>query len=197
MERGEGLMRAKWEWILGRDAAVALDGLTVTEVSHSSDRELENRGLTEREVQAVRQTFRIAYEWYTQRGPNQGEPVNDAHVAFDLFRPLFVGLEVEHFYLATLTNKNHVIRTVLISKGSLTGATVHPREVFNEAIRDRAARIIVAHNHPSGDVTPSRGDVEITERIKQVGEVLGIECLAHIILGFGDDFSSFKSEGLL
>ena len=84
----------------------------------------------------------------------------------------------------------------VISVGSLTASVVHPREVFTAAIQQTAASIILVHNHPSGDPTPSREDIEVTSRMVQVGKVIDIPVLDHIIIG-GDNFVSIKEKGLM
>ena len=95
----------------------------------------------------------------------------------------------EYFVCLTLDGANRLIAKRVISIGTLTASLVHPREVFAEAITDRAASIIVAHNHPSGNLEPSAADKEVTDRLKQAGEILGIEVLDHLIIG-GDRFRS-------
>ena len=95
----------------------------------------------------------------------------------------------EYFVSLTLDGANRLIAKRVISIGTLTASLVHPREVFAEAVTDRAASIIVAHNHPSGNLEPSIADKEVTERLSQAGEILGIEVLDHLILG-GEGFRS-------
>ena len=95
----------------------------------------------------------------------------------------------EYFVCLTLDGANRLIAKRVISIGTLTASLVHPREVFAEAITDRAASIVVAHNHPSGNLEPSIADKEVTERLRQAGEILGIEVLDHLILG-GEGFRS-------
>lgn len=88
----------------------------------------------------------------------------------------------EYFVCLTLDGANRSIAKRVISIGTLTASLVHPREVFADAVADRAASIIVAHNHPSGDLRPSYADMAVTERLKQAGELLGISLVDHIIL---------------
>ena len=95
----------------------------------------------------------------------------------------------EYFVCLTLDGANRLIAKRVISIGTLTASLVHPREVFAEAITDRAASIIVVHNHPSGNLEPSLADKEVTERLRRAGEILGIEVLDHLILG-GEGFRS-------
>ena len=102
----------------------------------------------------------------------------------------------ERFVCFRLNSKLRLEGVDLISIGNLDSAPVHPRDVFNNAVRTRAAAIIVAHNHPSGDVTPSNPDIDVTNRLVQAGEVIGIKVLDHIIVGNGK-FTSMKFEGYL
>lgn len=88
----------------------------------------------------------------------------------------------EYFVCLTLDGANRLITKRIISIGTLTSSLVHPREVFAEAITDRAASIIVAHNHPSGNLEPSQADRDVTERLREAGELLGISLLDHLII---------------
>lgn len=110
--------------------------------------------------------------------------------------PRFSGKAVEEFGLLILDTRNRLKKLQLISRGSLNGSLVHPREVFREAIALQAAAIVLCHNHPSGDPTPSREDLELTRRLREAGQILGIEVLDHLILGQAR-YLSFKEEGLL
>ncbi|RNC70689.1 MAG: JAB domain-containing protein [Desulfuromonadales bacterium] len=102
----------------------------------------------------------------------------------------------EYFMALLLDGKNRIIREVQISEGSLNQSIVHPREVFNPAVRESAAAVILVHNHPTGDPDPSREDREITRRLRDAGDLMGIKVLDHIIIGDGR-FTSFVSAGLL
>lgn len=97
----------------------------------------------------------------------------------------------EHFYALFLDTKNKLLREELISLGSLDLSIAHPREVFRGAILNAAKNIIVLHNHPSGDPTPSEEDINLTKRLKKVGDLIGIEVLDHIIIG-EDSYYSFS-----
>lgn len=91
--------------------------------------------------------------------------------------------DAEEFLAVTLDTQHRPIRIVRITRGTLNASLVHPREVFRPAIADCAAAILVAHNHPSGDPTPSEDDVAITKRLKAVGDIVGIRVLDHIVVG--------------
>ena len=92
----------------------------------------------------------------------------------------------EYFVCLTLDGANRLIAKRIITIGTLTASLVHPREVFADAITDRAASIIVAHNHPSGSLEPSQADRDVTERLRQAGELLGINLVDHIVLCTND-----------
>ena len=102
----------------------------------------------------------------------------------------------EHFVIFFLDSRNQEIKREIISIGSLNANLVHPREVFEPAVRNLAAQIILAHNHPSGDPEPSEDDLIITKRLVEAGKILGIEVIDHIIVS-KDGFFSFKDKGLI
>ncbi|GFO67250.1 UPF0758 protein [Geomonas limicola] len=102
----------------------------------------------------------------------------------------------EYFMALLLDGKNRIIRRAQISEGSLNQSLVHPREVFNVAVRESAAALILLHNHPTGDPTPSPEDLEVTRRLCEAGELMGIKVLDHIIIGDGS-FYSFTERGIM
>ena len=102
----------------------------------------------------------------------------------------------EYFLVITLDGASHIINTRTVFIGTLNQSLVHPREVFADAIADRAAGIIIAHNHPSGTLSASRADMAVTQRLEEVSKLVGIEFLDHVILA-KDGFYSFADEGLL
>jgi DNA repair protein RadC len=114
-----------------------------------------------------------------------GTLVRDAESVWAHFRGRLPQLDREAFYVLLLDGKNRVQAEVRVSEGSLTAALVHPREVFAPAIRDGAAALILVHNHPSGDPTPSAEDVALTERLRQVGDLVGVRILDHVVVGRG------------
>jgi DNA repair protein RadC len=101
----------------------------------------------------------------------------------------------EYFLALLLDTRNQLIRIAEISVGSLDSSIVHPREVFKEAISASTAAVIFVHNHPSGDTEASEDDIQLTKRLAEAGELLGIDVLDHVIIG-GRDFRSLKREGL-
>ncbi|MFQ9616714.1 MAG: JAB domain-containing protein, partial [Clostridium butyricum] len=96
----------------------------------------------------------------------------------------------------TLSTKNTVIDAKDVFIGSLNNSIVHPREIFKRAITSHSASVIICHNHPSGDPTPSREDINITLRIKECGKIIGIPLIDHIIIG-NNTFVSLKEKGLI
>lgn len=102
----------------------------------------------------------------------------------------------EHFLCASINGANEILNIRVVSIGLLDRSPVHPREVFADALGDRAAAIIVAHNHPSGSLEPSQSDISITAQLKAAGEILGIELLDHIIFNRTDYFSFLEAGRL-
>lgn len=102
----------------------------------------------------------------------------------------------EHFVVFYLDSRNQEIQREIISVGTLNANLVHPREVFEPAIKNLCAHIIVAHNHPSGDPEPSQDDIEITKRLCEAGKILGIEILDHVVVA-KNCFASLKEKGLI
>lgn len=105
-------------------------------------------------------------------------------------------LDKEYFRALLLNTKNQVLSIETISIGTLDSSMVHPRELFKIAVKKSAAALILVHNHPSGDPTPSKDDINITKRIVKSGEILGISVLDHVIIG-DNKFISLKTEGLI
>lgn len=112
------------------------------------------------------------------------------------FNAELADLKVEKFISVFLNTKNEVINWEVISIGSLNASIVHPREVFNRAIRRNAASLIAVHNHPSGHTDPSKEDINITKRLYEVGQLIGIPLIDHIIIG-KEKYYSFKEENQL
>lgn len=102
----------------------------------------------------------------------------------------------EVFMVLCLDTKNKVIGAFEVSRGTINSSIVHPREIFKRALLCNAASIIVAHNHPSGEVTPSKEDISITDRLKSAAELMGIPLVDHLIVG-ESRYYSFKAEGLI
>jgi DNA repair protein RadC len=108
--------------------------------------------------------------------------------------PQFGSRPVEHFGLMMLDTRHRLIRTSIISVGTLNSSPAHPREIFREAASAAAAAIVLFHNHPSGDPLPSRDDVDLTRRLVQAGEIMGIDVIDHVILA-DTRYFSFREAG--
>ena len=127
---------------------------------------------------------------------NPGRPVISSPADVErLLRGRIAKLDRENFVVVLLNTKNEVIETSTVSVGTLSASLVHPREVFKPAIRASAASVVLAHNHPSGKVEPSREDREVTRRLGEAAQILGIEVLDHVILG--DGYFSMREHGIL
>ncbi len=113
-----------------------------------------------------------------------------------LFSPRLRDLPVEEFHLLALDSQSRVLREVLVTRGLLNSSLVHPREVFRPAIAEAAAGIIVVHNHPSGDPTPSAEDRQVTRQLVAAGQLLDLPLYDHVIIA-GDRFVSLAGSGLL
>ncbi len=147
---------------------------------------------TFKEVQlVVRETPSIP----AQLEPFVGVKFSSSDQVFKVLNDL-KSLEVETFLCLHLDSKNTIKALHVVSIGSLGSSLVHPREVFRSAILNGAAGVIFAHNHPSGDPAPSDEDLQITKRLCEVGKLIGIRCLDHIIVGQGRYFS-FADQGLI
>ena len=117
-----------------------------------------------------------------------------ARQVFEMFMDLRQEAK-EHFIALHLDGKNRIACLDRVSVGSLNQSIVHPRELFKTALLSSAAAILLIHNHPTGDTSPSREDLEITRRISEAGDLLGIKVLDHIIIG--DSYLSFAEQGLI
>ncbi|MCA1056965.1 DNA repair protein RadC [Rossellomorea aquimaris] len=116
--------------------------------------------------------------------------------AYTLTKRFFLDLDREHFIVICLDTKNQPTAINVCHIGSLSASIVHPREVLKPAVLSNSASIIVAHNHPSTDPTPSKEDIEVTKRLAESGKILGIELLDHIVVG-DEKFVSLKEKGYI
>lgn len=144
------------------------------------------------QLKAALELGKRVYKETVPRGPlfSNGRDV------FDYYHPRLSGMKKEVFSCALLDVKNRLIQEARVSEGTLTSSLIHPREAFLQAVRESAASVIFVHNHPSGDPTPSRDDILITERLENAGEMIGIKVLDHIIIGDGQ-YASMLEKGYL
>jgi DNA repair protein RadC len=112
---------------------------------------------------------------------------------FDMFYEKLKDEKKEHFFIILMDTKNKILSYQKISMGILDASIIHPREIFKPAIKNSAAKIILVHNHPSGDPLPSNEDILITEKLIEIGELIGIEVLDHVIIG--DKYWSYVEDG--
>jgi DNA repair protein RadC len=124
-----------------------------------------------------------------------GERLGSSSEVYNAFWPWMAQEKIEVFSCAMVDAKLRLIRKEVISRGTLTASIVHPREAFRPAVRNAASGVIFAHNHPSGDPQPSDEDRRITGRLEEVGRILGIPLLDHVIIGSGSTFYSFADAG--
>ena len=123
------------------------------------------------------------------------EQLSSSAAVYKLLAPMMEDLDREEFYVVALDGKNRFLAINCVSVGTLTASLVHPREIMKPLILCNAAAGILVHNHPSGDPTPSAEDIAVTTRLRQVGVLMGITILDHVVIGRGC-YKSFADEGL-
>lgn len=126
--------------------------------------------------------------------PVRGKAIRSAGDVAQYLRAKLAPNHVEEFWALTLDVRHRVMSERMISRGSLTGVEVHPRDAFRPLIAEGAAAVIFCHNHPSGDPEPSRQDVELTRRLRDVGDLCGIAVLDHVVVGT-EGFTSLAERG--
>ena len=169
---------------------------TVSDLYRASVYELTTiKGLGLARANALKASLELGRRLFTVQ-PEQLPSIRSPQDVANLLMNEMRYLDREHFRVLLLNAKNRVLSIETASVGTLNSSAVHPRELFKPAIRNSSAAVILVHNHPSGDPTPSRQDITVTERLKEAGEILGIEVLDHVIVGDGV-FISFKEKGLL
>jgi DNA repair protein RadC len=123
-----------------------------------------------------------------------GQTLRSSRDVYRHYQGRLASLRRETFHVVLLDSKNRVIGETKVSEGSLSASIVHPREVFHPVIAESAAAVILVHNHPSGDPAPSAEDLAITKRLREVGDVMGVKVLDHVIIGEGR-YTSFVEHG--
>ena len=123
--------------------------------------------------------------------------ISSPYDAYKLIKNFLIDSDREKFVVACLDTKNQPVNISVVSIGSVNSAIVHPREVFKVAMLSNASKIICFHNHPSGNLKCSKEDENITNRLKECGEILGIELVDHIIVGDNDKYFSFKENCMM
>jgi DNA repair protein RadC len=154
------------------------------------------KGVGPAKAAQIKAALEIGRRLAVQQTGASERPIADSSDIFQAYGPRLRGMRKETFLAVLLDARHCVIRPVEVSVGSLTASVVHPREVFQEAVREGAAAVICVHNHPSGDPTPSARDRQITRQLHESSKVLGIRMLDHVVIGDGRYFS-FADEGIL
>ena len=168
---------------------------TVKDIMNASENELRLiKGvgpLKAKQIKAITKFAKYAYgnteDKVTLKSPED---------AYNFMRGKLEHLEIEQFHVIGLNTKNSVVFEEMVSQGSINASIVTPRETFNLLIRRHCAGAIVAHNHPSGDCTPSKEDIDLTDALVNSGKIIGIPVLDHVIIGH-NEYYSFKEHGLI
>jgi len=183
-----------WSLLVGEAPATYLSRYTLKELHHLGDAELKGIAGVDSGILDVIRAFLELSMRLTSKPITPGAPFHSSEDVYKFYHPRLSIKNREHFYVLLLDGKNRLIKEVLISLGSLTASLVHPRELFSQAVREQAAGAILVHNHPSGDPAHSREDLDLTERIKDAGKLLGITVLDHVIIG-QSSYYSFADQG--
>lgn len=157
-----------------------------------SNREMRQMGAASGAATRLEAVFRLAKK--LQAAGARGGAVNSSADAANAFS-FIANEEEEHVVVLLLDTKNNVRKKLVASKGTINASLVHPREVFKAAVRESACSIVLGHNHPSGDPTPSQDDIGVTKRIAEAGKLLGIQVLDHIVVST-NGYRSLKEMGV-
>jgi len=153
------------------------------------------RGIGLAKACQITAAFELANRWDSSTQV-KGNIIKTPEDAYSELKGYFRGMHKECFRSLFLDTRSRVIKSIEVSVGSLDSSIVHPRELFKEAIAASSASFIAAHNHPSGNPEPSQDDIRLSKRLKEAGDLVGIEMIDHIIIG-DRNFFSLKREGLL
>ena len=168
---------------------------SLQKLAETSIEELSSvKGIGLAKATQIKAVFEIGRRLSTQAAPYKSKELTDPEKVYRLIKSKLKDYHKEHFYIIVLNSRNWSVAEVSI--GSLNASIVHPREVFAEAIKNKAASVIFVHNHPSGDPEPSEGDLVVTKRLVEAGKILEIEVVDHIIIT-KDKFLSMKQKGIL
>jgi DNA repair protein RadC len=169
---------------------------TMRGIAEATTEELRDvRGIGLAKACQIQAAFELANRRRIKSEDNPKAAISSPEDVYNELQTKARGKKKEYFWAVLLDTRNKIIKSVEISIGSLDSSIVHPRELFKEAIAASASSIIVAHNHPSGNPQASQEDIKLTKRLKESGELIGIEIVDHIILG-DEQFLSLKREGL-
>ena len=181
----------------GLDFAAAQHLLTVVgglkALASATEPELVQAGLHRRKAMRLRHTLELA-RLATGERPVRGQRLAGASEVWVHLRGRLSDLPVEEFWAVAVDTRHRVLFDQMLARGSLTGVEIHPRDVFRPLIRAGCAAVIFAHNHPSGDPSPSRADIELTGRLREVGDLCGIPVLDHVVVA-SDGYVSIAERG--
>lgn len=186
--------------IAGESVAVTSQKLlsrfgSLQKLAEASIEELSSiKGIGLAKATQIKAVFEIGRRVSTQVLSYKSKELTDPKKVYQLIKSKLKDYHKEHFYIIPINSRNYSIAE--ISVGSLNASIVHPREVFAEAIKNKAASVIFAHNHPTENLEPSDEDLEITKRLVDSGKILGVEVIDHIIVT-KNNFFSFKAQGLI
>jgi DNA repair protein RadC len=186
--------------IAGESVAVTAQNLltqfgSLQKLAEASIEELSAiKGIGLAKAAQIKAAFEIGRRLSTQAPSYKSKELSDPEKVYRLIKSKLKDYYKEHFYIIALNSRNYSIAEV--SVGSLNSSIVHPREVFEEAIKSKAASVIFVHNHPSGDPEPSEDDIDLTKRLSEAGRILGIEVADHIIVTKNKYFS-FREKGIV
>lgn len=186
--------------IAGESVAVTAQKLltqfgSLQKLAEASIEELSSiKGIGLAKAAQIKAAIEIGRRVNNQTPTYKSKELTDPEKVYQLIKSKLKDYHKEHFYIIALSSRSYSIAE--ISVGSLNASIVHPREVFAEAIKSKAASVILVHNHPSGDPEPSDDDLVITKKLVESGKILGIEVIDHIIVA-KDIFFSFKNKGLI
>jgi len=168
---------------------------SLQKLAETSIEELSSvKGIGLAKATQIKAVFEIGRRLSTQAAPYKSKELTDPEKVYRLIKSKLKDYHKEHFYIIVLNSRNWSVAE--ISVGSLNASIVHPREVFAEAIKNKAASVIFAHNHPSDDPEPSEDDLVTTKQLTEAGKILGIEVVDHIIVTKNSYFS-FKDGNLI
>jgi hypothetical protein len=162
-------------------------------IDHSDDLEKDLRkikGMGDSKISSIIAAFELGRRYHACKYGKIDRPL-----AILPYLKHYASRNSEHFIVTSLTGANEIINMRVVSIGTLMNTIVHPREVFADVLIDRAASVILAHNHPSGNVEPSKEDIQMTYRLVDAGSILGIEVLDHIIFSQKDNYVSLAERG--
>ena len=163
-----------------------LDNLTLSDL-------MNIKGIKEAKAMAILSALELGKRLYLRLNYKERLKIYNGEIIYNLFKYLNVTQRQENFVVVLLDNKNYLIKSKVIFKGSINESIAHPREIFRFAISYSATYIIAVHNHPSGDVIPSNQDIKFTNNLIKSGKIIGIPVIDHIIIG-NNRYYTFKEK---